>query len=106
MGLARQIKRLKKRMAWSANKKRGRKVLLEPLEPRLLLSADLEFAMGGTVDDVTLRLQDVESVDTLQLINNDDLVRISGNCLVLERFQTLGNCLLRIVCRNDDRDLW
>ena len=40
MGLARQIKRLQKRREEAAAKKRRRKAFLEPLEPRLLLSAD------------------------------------------------------------------
>ena len=41
MGLARQIRRLRKRKEAAAAKKR-RKALIEPLEPRILLSADIE----------------------------------------------------------------
>ena len=69
MGLTRQIARLKNR---KENKKRRRKVLLEPLEPRVLLSADLKFAMTGSADDVKLHLKEVDGVDTLQLIDMSD----------------------------------
>ena len=47
MGLARQIKRLKKKLDWVSSRKRQRKAVLETLEPRILLSADLSFTMNG-----------------------------------------------------------
>jgi pimeloyl-ACP methyl ester carboxylesterase len=53
--------------------KRRRKVRFEALEPRILLSADLSYtAAAGTAADLTLRLQNVENIDTLQLIDNSD----------------------------------
>ena len=71
MSLARTLQRLRNR-----NKKipaMRHKVHLEPLEPRLLLSSDLAYtAAAGTALDATLRLQKVDDVDTLQLINNID----------------------------------
>ena len=49
------------------------KVYLEPLEPRVLLSSDLTHAAAaGVALDATLRLQKVDDVDTLQLIDNVD----------------------------------
>jgi hypothetical protein len=52
-------------------KKRQNKVLIEPLEPRVLLSSDLTYtAADGKAVDLTLRMQKVNEVDTLQLVNN------------------------------------
>ncbi len=45
------------------------KVLLEPLEPRLLLSSDLTYNIG-TAHDVSLRMQNVGGTDTLQVVND------------------------------------
>ena len=70
MGFARSFRRQMKRNKTAAKKRR--KVLFEPLEPRLLLSADLSFTMTGAADDLTLKLDQVEGVDTLQLVNNED----------------------------------
>ncbi|PLX89360.1 MAG: hypothetical protein C0619_11445, partial [Desulfuromonas sp.] len=47
-----------------------RKTIFEPLEPRLLLSADLFFA-GAAALDLTLQLDDADS-SVLQLIDNTD----------------------------------
>jgi Ca2+-binding RTX toxin-like protein len=54
--------------------KKRRKVLFEPLEPRILLSSDpfSYTAAANTAVDLTLRLQEVSGIDTLQLINNSD----------------------------------
>jgi len=41
------------------------------LEPRILLSADLSFTMGGTINDLTLGIEQVDDVDTIQLIDTD-----------------------------------
>jgi len=51
------------------------KVHLEPLEPRILLSSDFTnpYQMAGAVNDLTLRLRDVDGTDTIQLINNNDV---------------------------------
>jgi len=47
------------------------KIHIEPLEQRLLLSSDLTYsAPSGTALDLTIRMQKVEEVNTLQLINN------------------------------------
>ena len=68
MGLARRIKRLRKRKAEKAAKKLRRKAFFEPLEPRILLSADLQFVMTGETNDVTLHLED----GMLQVIDSSD----------------------------------
>ncbi|MFO7964214.1 MAG: LEPR-XLL domain-containing protein [Desulfobacterales bacterium] len=72
MGLARNLRRLARKKQAAAAKVYRRKAVIEPLEPRLLLSADLSYSMGGGVNDLTLALNQVDGVDTLQLINNDD----------------------------------
>jgi Ca2+-binding RTX toxin-like protein len=71
MSFLRWFRRQMKRRSEAAAKRR-RKVLFEPLEPRLLLSSDpLSYtAAAGTAADMTLRLQDVEGIETLELINN------------------------------------
>jgi len=71
MSLVRSFLRLRKR-----NRKLPpirNKLHFESLEPRLLLSSDLTYtaAAGGAVD-LTLRMQKVDDVDTLQLLNNAD----------------------------------
>ena len=71
MGFARSFRRQMKRKEVAAKKKR-RKVLFEPLEPRILLSADLSYTMSGGANDLTLKLQNIVDTDTLQLINNED----------------------------------
>ncbi|NVM57337.1 MAG: LEPR-XLL domain-containing protein, partial [Desulfobacterales bacterium] len=81
MGLARRMMRLGKRKETAVAKRRLRRALLEPLEPRLLLSADLSYTMTGTSDDLTLRLEDVEGTDTLKLIDNDDLSILASQAL-------------------------
>jgi Ca2+-binding RTX toxin-like protein len=80
MGLARQIRRLRKMKEVPAARKR-RKALIEPLEPRLLLSADLKFAMSGDVDDVTLRMKDVGGTDTIQVVDNADQSIVQSQAL-------------------------
>jgi hypothetical protein len=67
MGFVRSFRRRLKKNRSTAKKKRL--VHLEPLEPRILLSADLSHTMGGSGHDLTLRLGDVDGVNTLQLIN-------------------------------------
>jgi len=73
MGLARQIRRLRRRRETAATKKR-RRALIEPLEPQLLLSADLSYTMTGTVKDLSVELDQVGGVDMIRLVNSDDLV--------------------------------
>jgi Ca2+-binding RTX toxin-like protein len=70
MSLTRKIRRLQKKSEEVATKKHRRKVLFEPLEPRVLLSADLKVAMGEGPNDLTLRLDDV--TQELQVVNNAD----------------------------------
>jgi outer membrane protein OmpA-like peptidoglycan-associated protein/Ca2+-binding RTX toxin-like protein len=69
MGFARSFRRQMKRRKESAAKKR-RKVVLEPLEPRILLSSEtLSFsAAAGAALDLTLKLDD--PTQELQLIDN------------------------------------
>ena len=65
--LARKLRRM---AMWS---RAGRRRLLqfEPLEPRLLLSADLSYTAAGS-GDLTLRVADVGGVSTLQLVDSND----------------------------------
>jgi len=51
---------------------RQNKVHLESLEPRILLSDFTYQAATGAAADLTLRMQKIDDVDTLQLINNSD----------------------------------
>ncbi|MES2992163.1 MAG: OmpA family protein [Pseudomonadota bacterium] len=48
-------------------------VTFEPLEPRLLLSADLGFDLSNGVHDVTVRREDVAGVVMIRLIDNADM---------------------------------
>jgi Ca2+-binding RTX toxin-like protein len=70
MSLTRKIKRLQKKNEEVATKKHRRKVLFEPLEPRVLLSADLKVAMGDGPNDLTIRLDELSQ--ELQVVNNAD----------------------------------
>ena len=73
MSLLRKIRRLIQRKETAAAGTRDRrKLFLEPLEPRILLSADMQYAMTGAGDDVTLRLQRVNDVETLQIVDSSD----------------------------------
>ncbi|MGD9034753.1 MAG: LEPR-XLL domain-containing protein, partial [Desulfobacteraceae bacterium] len=64
MGLARQIRRLRKRKEATAAKKR-RKALIEPLEPRILLSADIEPEAGQVISTGLNALADwADELDT------------------------------------------
>jgi hypothetical protein len=59
-----------------------RKVLFEPLEPRLLLSSDLSYAAAaGTALDATLLLKNVDGVDTLQIVDNRDQAVLQSQAL-------------------------
>ena len=71
MGFARSFRRQMKRRDVTA-KKRRRKVLLEPLEPRILLSTDpLSYsAAAGAAMDLTLRFDETDQ--ELQLIENSN----------------------------------
>ena len=53
-------------------KSRNNRACLEPLEPRILLSADLSYATSAGAHDLTLKMADIQGVETLQLINNAD----------------------------------
>ena len=82
MGLARRLRRLReKNEEATAAKKRRRKMLFEPLEPRVLLSADLKFAMTGAADDVKLQLKELDGVETLQLIDMSDQSLLQSQAL-------------------------
>jgi Ca2+-binding RTX toxin-like protein len=70
MSLSRNIRRLQKKNEEAAPKNKRRKVLFEPLEPRVLLSADLKIAMGEGPNDLTLRLDDL--TQELQVVNIAD----------------------------------
>ncbi len=61
------------RNGWRRSKqRRNNRVCLEALEPRILLSADLSYATSAGSHNLTLRMNDVQGVETLQLINNAD----------------------------------
>ena len=70
MGIARNLRRLARKKDAVAAKKPQRKAMMEPLEPRLLLSADLSYTMGGAHKDLALELNQVDGVDMFQLIDN------------------------------------
>ncbi|MGD8420941.1 MAG: LEPR-XLL domain-containing protein, partial [Gammaproteobacteria bacterium] len=53
------------------SRSRPRKLQFEPLEPRLLLSADLAFAADPGGSDLTLRLDNIDGVDTVVLVDNE-----------------------------------
>ena len=53
---------------------RSRKVRFEPLEPRLLLSADLSFT-AAIASDITLRTQEVDGVRTSDRLRKVQLQR-------------------------------
>ncbi|MEH6826016.1 MAG: LEPR-XLL domain-containing protein, partial [Motiliproteus sp.] len=57
-----------------------RPVVFEPLEPRLLLSADLSFA-AVTASDLILRLQDVNDVQNIQIVLADEAA-LGGEIIV------------------------
>src|SRR4030042_1705985 len=60
----------------------GNRFLLEPLEPRVLLSNDLiHAAAAGAALDLTLRMQKVDDVDILQLVNNADQSVVESQAL-------------------------
>ena len=73
MGFARSFRRQMKRRKEMTAKKR-RKVMLEPLEPRILLSSEtLSFsAASAAAADFTLQPQELDSAETLHLINDID----------------------------------
>ena len=75
MSLTRRIKRLLKRNEEVAVKKRRKKALLEPLEPRMLLSADLKVVTTGAASDDDLPLQNAESAAGLVDMADQTLVQ-------------------------------
>jgi len=80
MSLARQIRRLRKAKEVPAARKR-RKAVIEPLEPRLLLDADLSFTMTGGPNDLTLKLGQDGDEDTLQIITTGTTDILSSRAL-------------------------
>ncbi|RJR48541.1 MAG: calcium-binding protein, partial [Desulfobacteraceae bacterium] len=72
MGLARQIQRLRKKKEQKATRNRRLGVVLEPLEPRVLLSADLSFSSAGGAHVLDLRFD--EGSEELRLYEGADLL--------------------------------
>lgn len=70
MSLVRSLLRFRKRYRMAFP--RRNKVHLESLEPRLLLSDFAYSAAAGAASDLTLRMQKVDDMDMLQLVNNSD----------------------------------
>ena len=62
-------------------RKQPPKLQLEPLEPRLLLSADLAFVADPGGSDLTLRLDNVDTVDTLVIVDNVDNQIVASHAL-------------------------
>jgi acrosin len=83
MGFARSFRRQMKRHKEVSAKKRRRKALLEPLEPRILLSSEtLAFsAAAGAAIDIALRLDD--PTQELQLIDNMNLSVLQSKALAV-----------------------
>ncbi|MCX5835283.1 MAG: zinc dependent phospholipase C family protein, partial [Deltaproteobacteria bacterium] len=71
MSLKRKIKRFLKRNEEVTIRKRKKKAILEPLEPRMLLSADLKFVTTGAAND-DLPLQNAESGNVAGLVEIAD----------------------------------
>ena len=49
----------------------SRKLQFEPLEPRLLLSADLAFMADPGGSDLTVKLDTIDDIETVVIIDND-----------------------------------
>ena len=78
MGFARSFLRQMNRLQTAGN--RRRKAIIEPLEPRILLSDTLAFsAPAGAAVDLTLRLDD--DAQALQLIDNTDQSIVQSQAL-------------------------
>jgi hypothetical protein len=80
---------------------RRRKVSLEPLEPRLLLSGDpLKYALGAGVTDVMLKLvPDVNGTEVLQLI--DDRAGSGGAVVASQPLAQTSEVLITGSARDD-----
>jgi hypothetical protein len=90
MSLLRKIRRFIQRKETAAVARDRRKLFLEPLEPRVLLSADMQFAMTGDADDVTLRMLDVGGADTLQIVDSTDHVLDTYALTDIDSLEILG----------------
>ena len=89
MNFARRIRRQREKIQKKeARKQNKRRVLLEPLEPRLLLDAEMSFTMSAAAHDLTLRMHDVD--DTLLLINEDDSLPEPQVVMSQSLIETLG----------------
>jgi hypothetical protein len=78
MGLTRTLNRKALKKQAGVIKKARRKAMMEPLEPRLLLSADLSYAMGSGEKDLALELNRINEVDTYQLIDMDTGLEVAS----------------------------
>ena len=59
MGIARNLRRLARKQDAAAVKQTRRKAMMEPLEPRLLLSADISYTLGDPSETLKLFFDDV-----------------------------------------------
>jgi Ca2+-binding RTX toxin-like protein len=73
------------------------RAVLEPLEPRLLLSADLAFQATAEANDLTLRMQKIEGVDTLQVVDTDN----TDNVLASQALADTGAVVINGSATND-----
>jgi trimeric autotransporter adhesin len=98
MGLTRTLNRKALKKQAGVVKKARRKAMMEPLEPRLLLSADLSYAMGSGDKDLALELNRINEVDTYQLIDME-----TGREVASIAAADVGNGIEIIGSDGDDR---
>ena len=75
MSLSRRFRRSVKKNRLTAKKKR--KVHLEPLEPRILLSADLSYTMAGASEELTIKYD--QGTGELQLLDDASSILSSAS---------------------------
>ena len=54
------------------DRRRRAAFILEPVEQRLLLSGDISVGMAAGVNDLTVRMEDVNGVAMIRVLDNDD----------------------------------
>ncbi|MFO8091285.1 MAG: LEPR-XLL domain-containing protein, partial [Desulfatiglandaceae bacterium] len=79
MGLARNMRRLARKSDKGAAK--YKKAYIEPLEPRILLSADLSYTMAGDIRDLTLGIDQIDDVDTIKLVDTESGAMVESRAL-------------------------
>jgi hypothetical protein len=91
--------RKQKRQRKKGKRPESRQVLyFEPLEPRILLSADLVYSTSGGSHDLTLQVQNVDGVDTVQLV---DMQAADGVVLASQALSDTNNVVITGSAEND-----